>query len=221
MLSSLTIDDLTNQNIDDLELHPIFEEEAAIPLSNDNGDIRNVRTFREYKEAIRDGYFAVTTISIKAATGLLEPFGAIISLLKQASVPEESYIEAPRAGVTSLDLLPADILASNPDPADVSEQAQAGETVRDLVARGAAQIDNVGADFVSIIHGPFYNLLTEVMRADLDGDGVEDLLVESAVHATGGTMGWTSLYIVRRRGPDSLFEVEEHDPLQAERAASA
>jgi len=44
------------------------------------------------------------------------------------------------------------------------------------------------------------------MRADLDGDGIEEILIEYFTYAVGGTLGIGTTGVLRRFGPDAMFE---------------
>jgi hypothetical protein len=48
--------------------------------------------------------------------------------------------------------------------------------------------------------------LVEVARADFDGDGIEEILLFEYCYATHGTLGFGGVTILRRRGPNALFE---------------
>ena len=55
--------------------------------------------------------------------------------------------------------------------------------------------------------------LTEVARADFNDDGIEDILLSEAVHATQGTYRTYDLIILTRKSMDGKYEkVEPHDP---------
>jgi len=44
-------------------------------------------------------------------------------------------------------------------------------------------------------------VLVELLRADLDEDGIEDLLIQHYTYAVGGTLGYGSIGVLRRTGP--------------------
>jgi hypothetical protein len=49
-------------------------------------------------------------------------------------------------------------------------------------------------------------VLVEIMRADLDGDGVEDILVWSYERVIEGTHSFVSTMVLSRRSLEALFE---------------
>ena len=54
-------------------------------------------------------------------------------------------------------------------------------------------------------------ILTELMRADFDYDGVEEILVQRRFYIKGGTFGALSIGLLRRRHLDSMFEYQLWD----------
>ncbi len=48
--------------------------------------------------------------------------------------------------------------------------------------------------------------LIEVARADLNGDGIEDILLFEYCYATHGTLGYGGVRILTRTGPSKRFE---------------
>lgn len=54
--------------------------------------------------------------------------------------------------------------------------------------------------------------LIEVVRADFDGDGLEEILVHEYTWATHGTLGFGGAFLLARRTPDGPLETA---PLEA------
>jgi hypothetical protein len=49
--------------------------------------------------------------------------------------------------------------------------------------------------------------LIEVVRADFNGDGLEEILLFNYFYVTDGTFGSGGILILARKAPDGLFEV--------------
>jgi hypothetical protein len=213
LFAPLSIDDIDVDKLHELENEPLLEDGISMPLMKyKTEEVRDIRTYAEYRQAVADGFEAMGTPGIKAATGVFEPFGAILALVKAARVPRESYIDQPRVGVTSIDQIPVSILESGYDN-DGGSLSPADKTIGELVLQGEAKIGGVGSDYVDIEYRDFSNRIMEVMRADLDGDGFEELLVSVNVISLGGTMGYTRMVILGKRSASERFQAVVYDPL--------
>jgi hypothetical protein len=53
--------------------------------------------------------------------------------------------------------------------------------------------------------------LTELMRADFDYDGVEEILIQMYFYIKGATFRHLSIGMLRRRYLDSMYEYESWD----------
>jgi hypothetical protein len=49
-------------------------------------------------------------------------------------------------------------------------------------------------------------MLKELLRADIDGDGIEEILIQYYTYAVGGTFGYGFVGTLHRSGPDAMFE---------------
>lgn len=108
--------------------------------------------------------------------------------LAKATLASESYIAEPRVDLPDLYLLAFSMF---PDPsASVSDPPVSTETYKDKVDRGELVIKNIGSTILNIEQPEgMGQQLVEVVRADFDGDGVEDILLFEDCYATHGTLG--------------------------------
>jgi hypothetical protein len=213
LLTANAIDDFDRGKIDEWEEIPLFEEGNAPTLSDDHDTGRQVRSLREYRQAVAEGFYPVTTHAISTVTGFFQPLEAVVGLLRKAKVPAESFIDEPRVGVSNVKLMPASVLQHPFEEVDTLARRPQVGTIYDLVEAGLAAITDVGTDFLRLeFHfGDEHRILNsifEVMRADLDGDGIEDILVDIAVALSLGSFNYSALGILRRKGPDEPFSFE-------------
>ena len=110
----LSVDDLGSSSFDDLEHRALFEDGVAVSLIDSDNTIMKVATLADYRIARRGGFQAMGTVSIKAVSGIIEPFAAVLAVLKVARVPEHSLLSEHRISIHSLDLIPATLFEACP-----------------------------------------------------------------------------------------------------------
>jgi hypothetical protein len=162
-------------------------------FGDQSGKRMTVRTCREYRAALAAGFYALTTYDIKSEA-FLKNVNSVIEIMEVARVPIASFIQRPFRGVSDLDLLPASLLPQI-SPDDRDEIARMGDfSFADLLQKGDLKILRVSSQEVAIEWHYFGLMLRELLRADLDNDGVEDILCECYCWATQGTLGvgWTT-----------------------------
>jgi 5-methylcytosine-specific restriction endonuclease McrA len=176
--------------------------------SRDSADVhRYVRTTREYSEAIAAGFIATTTFGMKMEA-FFKSMRGILDAIAAARPPEYSFITAPYAGVADTALVPSGLLPYlGDDPESRRERDEEFPTLFDLISAEVVRVSDVGTTRLSIIDGGSKTVFTELLRADLDGDGIEDLLVSVNVRAIGGTLGFSLEPVaLARRSADARFE---------------
>lgn len=87
------------------------------------------------------------------------------------------------------------------------EVALTGKTYQDLVDEGILAVKRVSSNLLEV-EAAMGQTLIEAVRADLNNDGVEDMLLFEYCYATKGTLGYGNVIILTRKTPNSLFEVE-------------
>jgi hypothetical protein len=175
-----------------------------------NGSRMSVHTCREYRAAQAGKYYAQTTYDIKSEA-FLKTANAILDAVARATVPTISYVSAPYAGIADLQLLPKEILAAlSPD----DEQAIAAIKeifLSELAQNGQIKVVNVSSKQIDIQWRGWGAHISELLRADLDGDGIEEILVQYYAYAISGTHGHGDVLILRRTGLDQMFTFERFE----------
>ena len=172
-----------------------------------------VYTIAEYEAAIANGMCACTTYTMSMAFMWFERPRRILNILQTAQFADESYIRSPRHGVCDIALLPATLLFcglyESQEDFQRDQAVLIGKTVQDLVLAQEARIEQVDAYSVTVIWGDCRTFLMELMRADVDGDGVEDLVISWGGKLVEGTYREAGIMCLRRLSDEGLFEVAE------------
>lgn len=135
-----------------------------------------------------------------------------LSALRGAKPARRSFIAKPQVGLFNLNLLPANVLKtlSGEGEAEIDKLTARGIRISDLVAKRKVKVlertkNSVVLDYDLEMH------LTEMGRADFNGDGIEDIFVASAWYATPGTFRYFDYFILTRLSPFAGFTVIESD----------
>lgn len=158
-------------------LHGLEHLEMAREVGNKTQKI-SVVSCREWAEATAEGYFACSNYDIKEEAFFRRVY-AIIVCLAQAKVPKFSYISSPWLGVSNFELLPLRVLPilSKDDEEVITMMEGQGVHMTDLIRNGRVQVVERSALSLHLRFDGMGVVLSEIMRADIDGDGFEDILV--------------------------------------------
>jgi len=185
-------------------------------LTGEEKEKIEVRTCREWKEAVCGGYYALTTYDIKEET-LFKQVYALVVALAQAKTPIYRFISDQKVGVANFDLLPITLLPalSDEDAEELQSFKSDGVSIPDLIAQGRVKV--VSSSPLSLtLHYDYMGLyLNEILRADLNNDGVEDLLLGIYEWTLEGTFGAGGTIVLTRLGIDQSFTVVENIELDA------
>jgi hypothetical protein len=184
----------------------------GLEMRSDDGTVRRVRTLRQYQEAVSDGFYAFSTYGMSVASQSFERPLAILRSITRADVAEQSFISSPRRGLADVSLLPASLLFLVEDMTSdenfVGVRAGlAGKSIHDLVMAREAVIVDVSSESLMIEYRGCRTFMFELMRADFDGDGIEDLLIHWGGGPITGTYSSGTVVTLSRRSDDALFSV--------------
>ena len=178
--------------------HVDFGDEKGIKLS--------IRTIREYRAALSAGYYARSQTDIKLE-GYLKNINSVLTLVESVRVPTLSFIEKPFKGICDIDLIPVSVLSSLSPDDRTDLAAMKNLSLRDLLDRQEIKILNLSSKEVKLEWRNTGLLMRESLRADLNGDGIEDILCEFYVWSKGGTFGASWTGILSRLGSQEPFVI--------------
>jgi hypothetical protein len=166
-----------------------------------------VTTCREYRAMRSREWFARSTYDMSMESFFIRTCGTL-ARIAEARPALHNFVDSPRVGVNDLHLLPPTLLPSGPfGPAfaALEEAHRRGRTAADLVAEDGT-INRMRTGFVDLDHKNRRLILSEIARADFDGDGYQDILVSTAEYVVGGTYRSYSTRLLTRRSADGMFE---------------
>jgi 5-methylcytosine-specific restriction endonuclease McrA len=176
-----------------------------------------VTTAREWAQARRSGYYAPNTYAIKEEAFFLRAYSFIRAMLA-AKVADLSYVRNPKRGVYDLELLPVTLLPilSSDDEEEISKMHHAGTSIQDLVQSGKVIVEERSSHYLSLKYQGMGAAYWEIMRADLNDDGIEDILISHYKYALEGTLGVGAISILQRKSAIAKFELLAGDELLPE-----
>jgi hypothetical protein len=178
----------------------------GVEFVNDSGGSMKVRTCREYRAAQGAGFYPLDNFSIKMA-GFLHTAHATIAAVARARVAAVSYLRDPYAGVCDLHLLPTATLPVIGPDMDSELKRLTEKNLKELAVKDIIHICDVSSTRLHFQWQFAGAAFTELLRADLDGDGVEELLIQYPTYAVGGTLTFVAVGMLRRVGSDEMFEL--------------
>lgn len=200
---------IAKADLPDLENRPVKlganKHLDGLTLGNASGEWRNVRTCAEYWAALEAGFYAHTTFEMKMGAFFEHQCGLLLALAG-ATMPVTSYVSEPRVGLPDLRLLPYSFFPSF-GPGSDGVAPKPGVSYQDQVDAGVLVVKRVGSSELRVETSAMGQQLTEVVRADFDGDGLEDILVFDYFYAINGTLGLGTTALLSRQSADSSFEV--------------
>jgi hypothetical protein len=202
--------DISKDDIESLKNRPIkfgggvFSE--GLELSGGGNII--VKTCKEYESAIKAGHYPLTNFEIKMSVFFDQQSG-LLNALTKAKLAQTSFIEKPHRGISDLDLLPFRLFPDYGGDVMKDEVLQDFTTsFQDKIDDGTLVVREIKNNFLRIDDNVANGLtLTEVIRADFNDDGIEEILLFEASYALHATMGFGGISIITRKGPNEMFEI--------------
>ncbi len=182
----------------------------GVTLTKRGNDTIHVRTCREYDAALEGGYYPSSTYDISMASWFKYPCG-LLNLLETAAIPQRSFLPTSKEEVFDLKLIPLSLFPVVTDFEQAYGYNIENLTYQDQVEKGLLKVTDKGQNWFSCEDDGLRQHLTEVARADFNDDGIEDILLSEAVHATQGTYRTYNLIVLTRQSTNDKFEKVEPD----------
>jgi len=184
---------------------PVQPKVPGVRFTDGNGSEISVSTCREYKAAIAASYYPSDNLNLKISFALATT-SAILEAASRARLATISYIRSPRSGITDFGLLPATLApirhSHRSDLASLSESA----TIKDLIKAGTISASILSETQIGMECDGHGIIMTELMRADFDDDGVEEILLEIRYYIKLGTFRQLSIGLLHKRDAESPFD---------------
>lgn len=197
-------EDVTAENVFSLRSTPLvgYEAKPAFRMMRNDGAAQAVRTIAELRAAEEEGYFAGTNADMR----VWSYFKRVEDLLSAIYIARPSRVSFLKP-ISAIELLPARLvpLELNVENSDEQKDSLAlNGTIGDLSKAGLCTVETNDAGRL-VVRAAVETTLTEVMRGDFNGDGIEDLLVWQFHRMSGGSMHWSSSLALSRTSEHSLF----------------
>ena len=218
-----TVNFITKANIEKLRNRPIlamreidigkgtlhqqlFEQGVTLRKGRKGEEKIQVRTCKEYDDALLAGYAPDGTWEIGVASYFKYSCGTL-NLLQQATRHKRSFLPTRNQELFDLKLLPLKLFPIVSDYEQTYGRDIENETYHDQAEKGKLEvIEKTPHKFRCKLRG-LKQYLTEVVRADFNGDGTEDILFQEAVAAIGATYRTYKLIILTRKSSEAKYEI--------------
>lgn len=186
---------------------------GEVILYSSDGNSIVCRTSNEFIRAQELGYFAQTQADMIIASMANETTEALRAI-RDSSFAEESALREPIVKLKHFERWAAEWVTDGLfDPEDV-DRAAGLLTVADVVKAGMCEVESLGDHEVRfIVHDGLDVMMRESMRADLDGDQLEEILVFHYLSAAraGGSFGGGQA-VMAKIGHDGLLHMKAYPP---------
>ncbi len=160
-----------------------------LTLHSDTGVPIVVSTANEYLVARERGYCPRTTFEIKAAS-MAEETAQLLKAVRDSRYAEQSEIRQPILTMNHLDRWGAEWAKEAVWVPEIKSRLTGFRTISDLVQAGTCHIEKQDQwELRFDVEDGFSVLMRELLRADLDGDGKEEILVFHYMWAPKGSFG--------------------------------
>jgi hypothetical protein len=173
---------------------------ARLNLEHADGRTREIRTTREYRDAIAQGFIPTCNAIQKLATLFDLPL-AVFTAMERAQPARVSFIREPRTGIIDLKYMPVSML-----PKAHYREDDGCKTLEEVQSNGNLKVVSSTSHSLHIEYNHLSRIIVEIMRADLDEDGIEDILVYWYDSSLQGTYGTGGTFVLTRRTADAPFE---------------
>jgi hypothetical protein len=159
---------------------------------------RTVATCRQFDAAERDGYEFTSNFDNKMSGFLVRACGLLDAVIS-ARPAVHSFVDSPRVGVGDIGSISSAVLPAFPWESDDETARRARRSIAELVREQRCTVTERTSLELRIRCGNMLLALEELLRADIDDDGYQDILVSPYIGALDGTFSYTApdVYLTR------------------------
>ena len=205
-----TVESIAKDEIDTLRDLPIRLGENdhidGVTLTKTRDDKVYVQTCREYDSARKRGYYPSSTFDITMASFFKFPCG-LLNALEKASSPKQKFISDAKASILNLELLPFGIFPDNLAEKSSWDERDLETTYQDKIDNQKLVVTEKNQNVLGIEGFGMSQRLREIVRADFNNDGIEDVLVFEAHSVKKGTYRYAGIIVLTRKSMNGKFEV--------------
>jgi hypothetical protein len=129
----------------------------------------------------------------------------LIQALKNATIPSFSHITDSNISINNFELMPLTLFKSFTSEAEDFKGSKTELTFLDWIEDGSFIIIEQFEKGFHIVHSGEGLIMVELLRADLNDDNIEDILIFCYSYATEGTLGFGYTNTITRLDCESKF----------------
>ena len=206
LFEAIPTNEILSRSLPELRAAPLVSVTSrnGLPLiSSQKGQAtRTVRTLNEFYQAEDEGFFAATTVDMIewSRFRLVADLLSAVMIARPASV---SYLRPlSEVALIPANLFPMEEVGYNVESSQLELDPAA--TIESMEQAGKYKIVTREPGRLGVQNG-VATMFTEVLIGDLDGDGVQDMLVWKSTKIVDGSLRWSSSLALTRVSNDALF----------------
>ena len=205
-----TVESIAKDEIDTLRDLPIRLGENdhidGVTLTKTRDDKVYVRTCREYDDALKQDYYPSSNFDVKMSFFFKHPCG-LLNALKKADLPKQKFISDAKVSILNLELLPFEMFTENLARKSSWDERDLETTYQDKIDNQELVITEKSQNVFHVEGFGMGQMLKEMVRADFNNDGIEDVLLFEYHHVTKGTFAYGGIIVLTRKSTNGKFEV--------------
>lgn len=178
----------------------LYSDRTGVTLFNDENKKIYVQTLQDWKDALERNFYPLSNSDIRMTASFIRLEG-LLSALRKSRKPLKSYVKN-----KSLNVLFKDFNTSFLKVIDIEDELKVF-SMQDLIDAKKVTIGNYSDITISFITLGFIITITEVFRADITQNGIEDIFCYIWYNADGGTLGWGDVVILSKNTENGMCEI--------------
>ena len=166
----------------------------------------HVHTCREYDAALQRGYYPMSTFDITMSHFFKFPCG-LLNALEKANLPEDRFISGAKVSIVNVELLPFEMFPGSLAEGSSWDERDLETTYQDKIDNQELAVTEKSQNVLDIEGFIMTQRLREIVRADFNSDGIEDVLVFEAHSVKQGTHRYAGIIVLTRKSMNGKFEV--------------